>query len=335
LKSFSIFEVSIILGDALAELSKLDTQSVQCCVTSPPYWCKRNYNHPNQIGLEKTPELFISKLTDIFEEVRRVLHKDGTLWIIIGDTRLSNRGEAQRTRVKDQSSLQARSYQADLGATPNRVKLPGYKEKDLVGIPFMLAFALRDAGWYWRQINIWNKPNAFTESVEDRTGDSHEFILHFSKAKRYYYDNDAIKQPASPLTIARLKHGWHGADGREYKRSPFSPDRNQAQINRTLASKSAANGDSLRVNKRSVWTVGVVGFAGDHHATFPPDLIKPCILAGSKPGDVILDPFAGSGTTGMVALELGRRALLIELNPAYVALCKQRCSVTPGLPLGA
>jgi DNA modification methylase len=325
-------DIQFITGDAFSELLEMPDESVQMCCTSPPYWSKRDYCHADQIGLEKTPELFIARLCCVFREVRRVLRKDGTLWIVIGDTRISKKGEAQRDAVRDQNSLQATHTTGHIVNAPSRTGLHGYKEKDMAGIPFMLAFALRDGGWYWRQINVWHKPNSFTESVKDRTGDSHEYILHFSKSKNYYYDSEAVKEPASPLTVERLKHGWNRAGGRDYKGFPGAQDRNQAQINRELAKKST-NGD-MRVNKRSVWTVGTIGYEGEHFATYPPDLIKPCILAGSPVGGVVLDPFAGTFTTCATAIELGRSGIGIEINPDYVELGRQRCAkVTPGLPL--
>lgn len=322
----------IICGDSLEVLKTLPERSVQMVCTSPPYWSKRDYHQAGQIGLEPTPELFIQSLMAVFMEVHRVLKNDGVCWIVIGDTRLALTGGVERGRVKDVKSKRASNRNGDIPNAPNRVKQPGLKIKDLVGTPFMLAFAMRAAGWWWRQINIWHKPNAFSESVRDRTGDSHEYVLMFTKSARYFYDGDAIKMPMQAITLKRLAYGWNAPDGRPYKSFPGNPDRNQAKINREMKSKMES-GQTMLANKRSVWTIGTVGTSEDHPATFPPDLIKPCILAGSRPGDTVLDPFGGSGTTGLVATELGRDSILIDLNPDYCEMARRRTNVTKGLAL--
>lgn len=423
--------LKILCGDALEQLRLLETESVQCCVTSPPYWGLRDYGTASwsggdstcdhtmnflqidkqfasastlvgsttrqehhgstrgfkvtcpkcgakrldmQLGLEKTPEEYVDKMVEAFREVRRVLKNDGTLWLNLGDSYChdtkwggssGNKNELQQGYARKQS----------------RDRDSGCKPKDLVGIPWLVAFALRSDGWWLRQDIIWNKANCMPESVTDRCTKSHEYLFMLTKQARYYYDAEAIKEPASEsdwesrigranlnnklLSSEELngirprvkytpngkdkqsghgrKHGGFNArwDEKEWQGKNATQDENSAGRRIGLNTKTARDngddhdhtfGNGMR-NKRDVWTVAPANFPEAHFATYPPDLIKPCILAGSKPGDTILDPFAGSGTTGMVALELGRKAILIELNPKYVELIEQRCNVTPGLHL--
>ena len=262
---------TIFEGDALAVLCKLPSQSVQCIVTSPPYWGLRDYRIPCQIGLESTLLEFLGSLRVIFAESRRVLRNDGVFWLNIGDgyTR-GNRG----WRAPDKKNrARAMSVRPD---TPE-----GLKPKDLLGIPWRLAFALQDDGWYMRADIIWNKPNAMPESVKDRPTRSHEYLFMFTKSDQYRYDRSAIVDP----------------NGR---------------------------------NKRSVWDINTVAYAGSHFAAFPPKLVEPCIKSSTRPGDFVLDPFFGSGTTGLVANALGRRYVGIELNPEYIALAKERLGLGCG-----
>ena len=258
-------ESTIFEGDALAVLRTLPSQSVQCVVTSPPYWGLRDYHMPNQIGLEPTLPEFLGSLRAIFSEARRVLRDDGVLWLNIGDGYTSgNRG----WRAPDKKNCaRAMSVRPDTPA--------GLKPKDLLGIPWRLAFTLQDDGWYLRADIIWNKPNAMPESVKDRPTRAHEYLFMFTKSDQYLYDRSAIADP----------------NGR---------------------------------NKRSVWDINTAAFAGAHFATFPPQLVEPCIRASTRPGDVVLDPFFGSGTVGLVADELARRYIGIELYPEYIALAKNR-----------
>lgn len=263
------FSDSVILeGDAFTILRRLPDCSVQSVVTSPPYWGLRDYSIPDQLGLEGTLPQYINALRSIFAEVRRVLKKDGIFWLNIGDGYTSgNRG----WRAPDKKNpARAMSTRPD---TPE-----GLKPKDLLGIPWRLAFALQDDGWYLRADIIWNKPNAMPESVKDRPTRSHEYIFMFTKDERYYYDREAIMELS-------------GAGKR---------------------------------NRRSVWNIWTQAFAGAHFATFPPALVEPCILAASRPGDFILDPFFGSGTVGLIAQRLGRRYVGVELHPGYVALAAER-----------
>lgn len=255
-------------GGALQVLQRLPSESVQCVVTSPPYWGLRDYNIPDQIGLEPTLPQFINRLLAVFSEVRRVLRQDGVFWLNIGDGYTSgNRG----WRAPDKKNpARAMSVRPD---TPE-----GLKPKDLLGIPWRLALALQDDGWYLRADIVWNKPNAMPESVKDRPTRAHEYLFMFTKDERYYYDREAIADP----------------NGR---------------------------------NCRSVWNIHTQGFAGAHFATFPPKLVEPCVKAATRPRDYVLDPFFGSGTVGLVAQELGRRYVGIELRPEYVALAADRLTV--------
>jgi DNA modification methylase len=295
-------------------MKTLDANSIQTCVTSPPYFGLRDYGHDGQIGLEPTPEDFVAAMVAVFREVRRVLRDDGTLWLNLGDTYAANRGgttpPAQTVAggISGKGGQKERRGQAD-GYNPTRdCTRYGLKHKDLIGIPWRVAFALQADGWYLRQDIIWHKPNPMPESVRDRCTKSHEYIFLLSKSPKYYYDNEAIKDPA------------HTTD-------KSNRDRDATKLNncpgRTKMKGLKTNHYTTK-NKRSVWTVATKPYKGAHFATFPSTLIKPCILAGSKPGDIVLDPFGGSGTTGAVAIEHGRRSILIELNPEYIPLIQER-----------
>lgn len=258
-------ESAIIHGDALSALRRLLSGSVQCIVTSPPYWGLRDYNFEKQIGLEESLPQYINRLTEIFAEARRVLAEDGVLWLNIGDGFTSgNRGWRAPDKKNPARAMSTR---------PNTPE--GLKSKDLLGVPWRLAFALQEDGWYLRTDIVWNKPNAMPESVKDRPNRSHEFIFMFSKSERYRYDREAVVEE---------------------------------------------NGRNLR----SVWNVNTKPFPEAHFATFPPSLIVPCILSCSAPGDIILDPFFGSGTVGLVAKGFGRKYVGIELNPDYVEIAAKR-----------
>lgn len=364
--------ITILQGDALEKLRELPDESVQCCVTSPPYWGLRDYgtarweggdeccdHKPSdewlssqftgetaaingkesqrasgmnrwyekdgsckcgakridaQIGLEETPDAYVAKIVEVFREVRRVLKNDGTLWLNLGDTYSSFRDVAS-------------GKQDYLNGTAVRCATPlGLKPKDLCGIPWRVAFALHADGWYLRSDIIWHKPNPMPESVTDWPTKSHEYLFLLSKRERYFYEADAIKENVGTIytrqatpnekLLACTKAG-----------SAFCAS--STSENNWFGSDITTDGR----NRRSVWRVPTAPYSGAHFATFPPNLIKPCILAGTKSGDTVLDPFGGSGTTGAVAIELGRKALLIELNPAYISLIDQRCAITPGMPL--
>lgn len=278
--------VDILQGDCVAVLKTLDSNSVHTCVTSPPYFGLRDYGVDGQIGLEQTPEDFVNRLVSVFREVHRVLRDDGTLWLNIGDSWASGKN------------------------------YPNLKQKDLIGIPWMLAFALRNDGWYLRQDIIWHKPNPMNESVNDRCTKAHEYIFLLSKQERYYYDREAIREPVKPTTSGKTsvrRSGNSKTRSREHWGVPHEP------INVVVEY------DNIKgANKRSVWSIPTKPFKGAHFATFPQDLIEPCILAGAPKGGLVLDPFGGSGTTGVVANKLNRNAVLVELNPEYISLAHRR-----------
>lgn len=270
---------SLLIGDCVEQMRSLPAASINCCVTSPPYFGLRDYGVSGQIGLEATPAAFVSRLVDVFREVRRVLRDDGTLWLNLGDS-YSNIGKwggatsgkhAKALHGEQQSSCREKRDSDALAAA-------GLKPKDLIGIPWRVAFALQDDGWYLRQEIIWHKPNAMPESVKDRCVKAHEHIFLFSKSPRYYFNNEAIKEAT----------------------------------------------DSGSRSRRSVWSVNTRAFRAAHFATFPAELIEPCILAGAPVGGVVLDPFGGSGTTAGVAIKHNRAGILCELNPEYAALTPDR-----------
>lgn len=292
----------ILIGDVRKRLKELSDQSVNCCVTSPPYWGLRDYGNDDQIGLEQNPDDFINELVAIFREVKRVLRDDGTLWVNMGDSYSgSGKGTAGNLGlIHNERHLEDKTG----GLIPK-----GTKPKDLIGIPWMLAFALRDDGWYLRQDIIWNKPNPMPESVTDRCTKSHEYIFLLSKSRQYYYDNEAIKEPAI---------------------YPFD-DRSSRADSRAGTSMNSVGGKTGNEyvptgtrNKRDVWTVTTKPFRGAHFATFPPDLIEPCILAGCPKGGTVLDPFFGAGTVGLVAQRHDRNWIGIELNPDYASIAETR-----------
>ncbi len=292
----------ILCGDALERLRTLGTESVHTCVTSPPYYNLRDYGAAGQIGMEETPEEYIAKLVDVFREVRRCLRPDGTLWINIGDS--------YATRSGNQPPANTRN---SFGHTAKH-RPEGYKYKDLMGIPWMLAFALRADGWYLRQDIIWHKTNAMPESVRDRCTKSHEYLFLLSKSAHYYFDAAAIREPCGSKENARTFRGGAYTGGQSF--------RNSARVERESRG-NAANSTGTR-NRRSVWDIATSRFKAAHYATFPERLVEPCILAGCPPGGVVLDPFAGSGTAGVVSKRLGRDFVGIELNPEYCAMAENR-----------
>jgi len=303
-------DLKILVGDCRETLKQLPDQCVQTCITSPPYFGLRDYGNDGQIGLEQTPHDFVDQLVSVFREVKRVLRDDGTLWLNLGDSYSSYKdGKAtpDTTRGEDTGTL------VDKGLAKNRMASTftgtRIKNKDLIGIPWMVAFALRSDGWYLRQDIIWHKPNPMPESVEDRCTKSHEYIFLMTKSQKYYYDNEAIKEKAT-----------------------YSGENRGISKNISPKGISDFGGDVIydTRNKRSVWTINTKPFKDAHFATFPQELIQPCILAGSKAGDVVLDPFGGSGTTGKVAIDYGRKAILCELNPEYVKIINERTNVTRG-----
>lgn len=294
-------------GDALSVLKTMPEQSVHCCVTSPPYWGLRDYGVDGQLGLESTPDEYVEKLVEVFREVRRVLRDDGTLWLNLGDSYAGSGKGAW-----DNKEVQKEVYVPDKDSPQCKLKkVPqGLKPKDLVGIPWMVAFALRADGWYLRQDIIWHKPNPMPESVTDRCTKAHEYIFLLSKSQHYYYDHEAISEP---YTSKAEKPRNKAAEG--YNNSYVGGRWSEGERDYYSAGKR---------NKRSVWTVATKPFKEAHFATFPPALITPCILAGCPVGGTVLDPFAGSGTTLLVATQHHRKSIGIELNPEYIEIAKRR-----------
>lgn len=295
----------ILLGDCLSQLKTLVDGSINCCVTSPPYYGLRDYGMDEQIGLEETPELYIQKLVEVFREVRRVLRDDGTLWVNIGDSYAARQRQAGEQYAGDIAN-------GSKGTIKNgsRKRPDGYKEKDLIGIPWMLAFALRADGWYLRQDIIWSKPNAMPESVRDRCTKSHEYVFLLSKSQKYYYDHEAIKEPAVSTQSSGNKTNKQRPNADALKRGAQA-----GAVPWEVAEKR---------NRRDVWSIPTRTYKGAHFATFPPALIEPCILAGCPAGGVTLDPFGGSGTSAGVSLAHGRKAVICELNPEYAGLIPDR-----------
>lgn len=343
-------EQLILNGDALKQLQKLPDKSIHCCVTSPPYYGLRDYGVDGQIGLESTPEEFIEKLVVVFREVRRVMRDDGTLWVNIGD---SYAGNGKRGGGDPTIGVRNVGQPYPPKSTPQNCK-----PKDLLGIPWMLAFALRADGWYLRQDIIWAKPNPMPESVRDRCTKSHEYIFLLSKSSKYFYDAEAIKEPCVQDEMAngfrggaycgnetfdnekggrrktkgnyRIPAGWDVKDGSHGTihrdgRTRYGGKKYTENPDAFCRTKS---GDIYRPsgtrNKRDVWTVATQGFSEAHFATFPPELIRPCVRAGCPKGGVVIDPFFGSGTTGSVSVEEGREFIGIELNAEYIEISKRR-----------
>jgi DNA modification methylase len=291
---------SIYTGDALDVLRTLPDKSVHCGITSPPYYKLRDYGVAGQIGLENTPEAYIARLASVFREFRRVLRDDGALWVNISDGYAGGGHGSKKGNPKTPHCPPGTDVKTYTSAT--------VKAKDLLGIPWMLAFSMRNEGWYVRQEIIWHKPNAVPESVKDRCAKSHESLFMFTKCARYYFNHDAILEPAKQ-------------DGRKDTRMKGSPKYSQASHERW----QMHNGQRMR-NKRSVWTVPTKPLHEAHFAPYPPDLITPCIQASCPPDGIVLDMFFGSGTTGIVARRLNRNFVGIELNADYIRLAQQRLS---------
>lgn len=312
----------IIIADALSGLKTLPDCSVNMCVTSPPYYNLRDYGVNGQIGTEATPEEYIARLTEIFHEVRRVLKDDGTLWIVISDS-YAGSGKGRNANGESNSHtgrLQVSNRGTFKGKLVKTVS-KRCKPKDLIGIPWMLAFSLRDDGWYLRSDIIWEKPNVFPESVKDRCTRSYEHIFMFSKSRSYYYNADAIKEPVSAVSIKRSCYGWHGKGD--------NGNGNYAGLGGCDKMGERMVNPKGR-NKRDVWRINTCSYSEAHFATYPPELIRPCIKAGSREGGTVLDPFIGSGTTAQVAIEEGRDYIGIELQPDYEPLISSRISKIQG-----
>jgi DNA modification methylase len=303
----------ILQGDCREVLDTIPDSSVHCAVTSPPYFGLRDYGHDGQIGLEPTPDEFVNQMVLVFREVRRVLRDDGTLWLNLGDSYNSGpSGGLDGSTLDGGRDSQKERRKAQFH------RAPGLKHKDLIGIPWRVAFALQADGWYLRQDIIWHKPNSMPESVTDRCTKAHEYIFLLSKSERYFFDASAIAEPVAASSIPRLKQDiaqQHGSD-----RVP----------GKTNGTMKAVGGHGGKRNRRSVWTVTTKPFKGAHFATFPPDLIQPCILAGCPRGGIVLDLFGGAGTTGLVAERLGLDSILIELNEGYCQMARDRIRADRG-----
>lgn len=306
--------IEILQGDCRDVLGSLSDGSINCCVTSPPYFGLRDYGVEGQLGLEPTPDEFVAAMVEVFREVRRVLRDDGTLWLNLGDSYAGtgkSSGGAQGKRWEVAGADTTGPCGGKWKPAPE-----GLKQKDLIGIPWRVAFALQADGWYLRQDIIWHKPNPMPESVTDRCTKAHEYIFLFAKSERYYFDADAIKEQA--VSNHASGNGFKGRQG--------------GAIHMPMSGGAGTADQWLpggMRNRRSVWTVSTKPFKGAHFATFPPDLIDPCVLAGCPVDGTVLDPFFGAGTTGLVAQKHGRNCVGIELNPDYIAIANERLGLAP------
>lgn len=311
---------SILHGDAIEQLRTLPDNSVHCCVTSPPYWGLRDYGHAGQIGLEQTPDEYVGRLVEVFREVRRVLRDDGTVWLNLGDS---------YARTTPNHGLGGGKLQPGLTPdVPQKTRMAtGFKDKDLVGIPWRVAFALQADGWWLRQDIIWHKPNPMPESVRDRCTKAHEYVFLLTKSARYFYDADAVSEPSvDPEGSAkRYEYGFSGRPDVKITPNDASGHRIAPQGMRVFAPTR---------NRRSVWTVTTQPFSGAHFATMPPELAETCIRAGCPVDGTVLDPFCGSGTTLAVAIANGRNGIGIELSAAYIELAMDRITGTQPALLG-
>ena len=305
----------IIQGDCLEVLKSLPDGIINTCITSPPYYGLRDYGVEGQIGLEETPDAYVQRLVEVFREVKRVLRDDGTLWLNLGDSYAGSGKGSNPDGTPHPSTLASKSG-TNRGCVngknlPQKANKIGLKPKDLIGIPWRVAFALQADGWYLRQDIIWHKPNPMPESVTDRCTKSHEYIFLLSKSQKYHYDNEAIREENVNTERTNYVCGSRKNGENKDRHDNDMVDRSKSMV---------SNGR----NKRSVWIISTKPYSGAHFATFPPDLIEPCVLAGCPEGGVVLDPFGGSGTTGGVAMKLNRKAILCELNPEYVGIMEQR-----------
>jgi DNA modification methylase len=319
--------VRILVGDCREQLKTLLDESVHCCVTSPPYFGLRDYGVAGQIGLEPSPDEYVAELVNVFREVRRVLRSDGTLWLNLGDSYANDGKWGGHTGGKHVKALHC----SPIGRNK---KYTGLKPKDLIGIPWLVAFALRDDGWYLRRDIIWHKLNPMPESVEDRCSTAHEYLFHFTKSASYFYDADAIAEVASygshggsaanPGDKARATGNHSGSLGLTPRQRKSVPRGGFNGKTNAIKGREAFRAIVDYRNKRSVWSLASDPYPDAHFATFPPSLIEPCILAGCPAGGIVLDPFGGSGTTALVADREGRDGLLIEIKPEYAVMAGAR-----------
>jgi len=326
-------------------LSKLPDNSIDCCVTSPPYYGLRDYGHDAQIGMEETPEIFIQSLIKVFDEVKRVLKPNGTIWVNLGDSYWGGKGMSGQAspEKQEQRSLEGKTINKkhqQLGGhgkmNPKDGKHDFIKPKDLIGIPWMFAFAMRNSGWYLRQDIIWNKPNPMPESVIDRCTKAHEYIFLMSKSSKYYYDADSIKTKSKdPVDDLRRfeKQNWDNKNTPDNLRNGIRPRSKFGNREGQLNGLHSGNDYFVleKANKRSVWTVNTKPYREAHFATFPEDLIVDCIKADCPEGGIVLDPFMGSGTTAVVSKKLGRSYIGFEINESYIKIANKRLHNEIGL----
>jgi DNA modification methylase len=305
-----VTEQEIVCGNSVEVLRQIQDRTFQCCVTSPPYWGLRDYGVDGQLGLEGTPEEYVAHMVEVFREVRRVLRDDGTLWLNLGDSYAANRTYQVPSTKGGPKHAPAQGFDGSSSHVPT-----GMKPKDLVGIPWMVAFALRVDGWYLRSDIIWHKPNPMPEAVKDRPTKAHEYIFLMSKSEKYFYDEEAVREDA----VCKRKPGRKITDTRE----TYGMGGGNSGLNGMM--ERYHNGDMpTQRNRRSVWTIPTIPFKGAHFAVFPTDLVEPCVKAGSSVGSIVLDPFSGSGTVGVVCKNLGRSFIGIDLNPEYCEMARKR-----------
>ena len=304
----------IICGDALETLKNFPNESINCCITSPPYYGLRDYHKKEQIGREKTVEEYLERLVAVFREVRRILKKDGTCFVVIGD---SYAGTSSKKEQRDPKYPKGRNGQN----SSITQKMLGYKSKDLMGIPWRLALALREDGWYLRSDIIWHKENAMPEACRDRPTRSYEHVFLLSKSPKYYYDYEQMSEPMKEVSKKRYVRGRKPDN--KYLKENSGAKLQKINEARKYGEYKGDNIPQFR-NKRDIWTINTTSFRGNHYAAFPPKLVEICMLAGCSKGGVILDPFIGSGTVGFVALMQDRNYIGIELNEEYVNLARKR-----------
>jgi site-specific DNA-methyltransferase (adenine-specific) len=309
----------IIAGDCIEGMRTLPDASVHCCITSPPYWGLRDYGHEGQIGLESTPDAYVARMVEVFREVRRVLREDGTCWVNLGDSyAAAPAGKCSNPQAKSGlAGVKTQDVARQHKESWNSAKASGLKQKDLVGIPWRVAFALQADGWWLRQDIIWHKPNPMPESVRDRCTKAHEYVFLLTKSERYWYDAEAVSEAVACVRGPGNRNPLKGVVEDPKKHAT------RAGLHKA-AERWRQEGPPESRNRRSVWTVTTKPYSGAHFAVMPPDLVEPCIKAGCPEGGTVLDPFAGSGTTLAVAAELGRSGIGCELNPEYIQLAEQR-----------
>ena len=340
----------VVPGDCRDALAALADRSVQCCVTSPPYYGLRDYGVDGQIGLEQSPDEYVAEMVGVMREVRRVLRDDGTLWLNLGDSYRNLRTPLNGGVPTNTAHVGgARDGTEGFGRASRNWWIEGVKGKDLIGIPWMVAFALRADGWYLRADIIWHKPNPMPESVRDRPTKAHEYVFLLAKSARYFYDADAITEPAKTVVPADRKvsnaysEGSGRFDGGKHRSGGFvsrgaasdkqsGHSRRHAGFNARWDALTPAEQTAIGANARSVWSISPKPFAGAHFATMPPALAERCVLAGSRPGDMVLDPFGGAGTTALVANRHSRHCLMIELNPTYAEMARNRLAADKEQP---